>query len=59
MSPLMSTLVDELDVARLQLSLMSCRLMSASDNSHLLDELSEAARFLPSLGEPLRELASS
>ena len=56
MSLLMSTIVDELNVARLQLSLMSVRLTSASENSHLVDELPEAARFLSSLGEPLREL---
>ena len=52
----MSTLVDELDVARLQLSLMLIRLTRASENSHLLDELPEAARFLPSSEEPIREL---
>ena len=38
--------MDELDVARLQLSLMSVCLVSASENLHLLDELLEAARFL-------------
>ena len=51
---LIRTLVDELDDARLQLSLVSVRLMSASKNSRLLDELLERA-----LDECLSELASS
>ena len=54
MSLLVSLLVGELDVARLHLGLLLVSLVRASENLHLLDELPEAARFLPSLGELLR-----
>ena len=54
MSLLINTLVGELDVAHLQLSLLLFSLVRASVNSHLLDELAEATRFLLSLGELLR-----
>ena len=46
--PLDALLLEELDVACLQLSTVSVCLMRASKNSRLFDELPEAARFLPS-----------